>query len=160
MSKRKRARDECSICKANGTNAIGHLAQWCSYKDGPFEGNFKGAIKAKKESEKRAKKVKGLGGVASVDVYHLASDVRDLNEQMDEISKNIREEHAYNEEVESRNKEEIGNYSKNLRVWFEKQLQEQNKVIKQMQMQITQLQAQVTELKQPKQAWQRQNSYW
>ena len=61
MSKRKRARDECSICKANGTNAIGHLAQWCSYKDGPFEGNFKGAIKAKKESEKRAKKVKGLG---------------------------------------------------------------------------------------------------
>ena len=81
MSKRKRARDECSICKANGTNAIGHLAQWCSYKDGPFEGNFKGAIKAKKESEKRAKKVKGLGGVASVDVYHLASDVRDLNEE-------------------------------------------------------------------------------
>ena len=63
MSKRKRARDECSICKANGTNAIGHLAQWCSYKDGPFEGNFKGAIKAKKESEKRAKKVKGLGGL-------------------------------------------------------------------------------------------------
>ena len=93
MSKRKRARDECSICKANGTNAIGHLAQWCSYKDGPFEGNFKGAIKAKKESEKRAKKkAKGLGGV---DVYHIASDVRDLNEQMDEISKNTTEQDAY-----------------------------------------------------------------
>jgi len=82
MSKRKRARDECSICKANGTNAIGHLAQRCSYKDGPFEGNFKGAIKAKKESEKRAKKVKGLGGVATVDVCALASDVRDLDKQI------------------------------------------------------------------------------
>ena len=124
MSKRKRARDECSISKANGTNAIGHLAQWCSYKDGPFEGNSKGAIRAKKESEKRAKKVKGPGGVASVDVYHLASDVRDLNEQMDEISKNITEQEAYNEEVESRNKEEIANYSRNLRFGFEKQLQE------------------------------------
>ena len=83
--------------------------------------------------------------------------MRDLNEQMDEISKNITEQEAYNEEVESRNKEEIANYSRNLRFGFEKQLQEQNKVIKQMHMQLTQLQAQVTELKKPKQTRPRPN---
>ena len=107
MSKRKRARDECSICKANGTNAIGHLAQWCSYKDGPFEGNFKGAIKAKKESEKRAKKAKGLGGVATVDVCALASDVRDLNKQVSDIDSMVSAHEDYNNNVEFRTQETI-----------------------------------------------------
>ena len=155
--KRKRARDECSICKANGSNAVGHLAQWCSYKDGPFEGNFKGAIKAKKEAEKEAKKAKGLGGVAAQSTMsaklaslerkvHLESENKcvALSSVVQSID-HVREDSA--------SKDELKELEMETRIKFEAQ----EKVIQEMKQIITQLQAQVAELKQPKQPRPRQN---
>ena len=144
MSKRKRARDECSICKANGSNAVGHLAQWCSYKDGPFEGNFKGAIKAKREAEKEAKKVKGLGGAANHS-EQTSSHVL-VNEMQIQINKNGGAIDATRQLIDHKH----AAISNTLAAAM-KMVNEQNQVMKQMQMQLTKLQAEITELKKPTQ---------
>ena len=154
MSKRKRARDECSICKANGTNAIGHLAQWCAYKDGPFEGNFKGAIQAKKESEKRAKTANGLGGVAQNAVSaELASLKRTV--LLDRESKCIALQGIISSVTDVEKKyqsvEEKQYELKDLAMETKVKFDSQEKVINQMKLIITQLQAEVAQLKKIKQ---------
>jgi hypothetical protein len=62
MSKRKHQgkRDYCTSCEARGESGAGHLAEFCAFLGGQYEGKFKEAAAASKR-----KKSKGSGGASS-----------------------------------------------------------------------------------------------
>ena len=51
-------RDHCSICFDNGTGSSGHSAQFCAFKNGPYEGRFRDAAIASQASRQQAKKAR------------------------------------------------------------------------------------------------------
>jgi hypothetical protein len=77
---RKRKRDHCSICQDRNRNATGHQAQYCSWPDGPYEGRFKDALKAKQRDERERKTTKesasATGGASDKELQtKIAADV-------------------------------------------------------------------------------------
>ena len=51
-------RDHCTICYGNGTGSSGHSAQFCAFKNGPYEGRFRDAAIASQTSRQQAKKAR------------------------------------------------------------------------------------------------------
>ena len=51
-------RDHCTICYGNGTGSSGHSAQFCAFKNGPYEGRFRDAAIASQASRQQAKKAR------------------------------------------------------------------------------------------------------
>ena len=65
MKRKQSTRDNCTICRRNNTGSVGHSAQFCAYKGGPFEGKFKAAVAAARAEKKRSRQLQQPRQVAS-----------------------------------------------------------------------------------------------
>jgi hypothetical protein len=86
--KREASRDNCSICKEAGRNRTGHLAEFCAYPGGRYEGDFAGAARAKKGSQRQ--KPSETGGAHQASIYFAETNTF-LHKQSEHITNNADE---------------------------------------------------------------------
>jgi hypothetical protein len=103
MNKRKQGnRGYCTLCQARGEGGVGHIAELCAFKGGPYEGRASVAI-AEAKRRRQQKKTKGSGAASSatggVDIFaveireeikgsldsHSKETSRELSAQVDSV---------------------------------------------------------------------------